>query len=149
MPWRWAVKIETPATPPDGLPRFFWVGDGPLHDLPNYLNYERVLNGLTSTWRFDFQFQWQDPSGGPVYCGDFSTDLLVRFQWTRQPEAWTGISEILPATITRPDEWEPTFDFENLGTPPWAAGEWVESVRVGGLAWDGGDELAQYRLSHW
>lgn len=149
MPWKWAVKIVSPVPPPDGLPQYFWIGDGPLHDPPNYLNWERILTGLTSTWRFDLQLQWQAVPNEPLFCGDFSVPLLMRFQWSRQPEGWLSGEDVLPAIIPRPDTFEPTFTCPITADPAPPVSDWITSVRLGGLAWDGGDELAQYRLTNW
>lgn len=115
-----------------------------LTDCPDFLDYARTFEQPGGQWDFRLQFYYADVVPDP---DDFSILPIVRFQWSDVALGRTGLVDLVDQDITRGDDYEPQFDFANLGDPPWPVGTWIERVRVGGLIFDGDDAAAEYRAT--
>ena len=142
MPWQWALRINGPDPPPDGLPKFLALSPSIVNDDPNIIDVVRTIMGATSEWDLRIQFYWD--VAAPLPGSDYVAPR-VRFEWVRRPELWLSGEDLSAQSIGDATLYQPSFTCPNNGAPPWPSGQWIESVTVGGLAWDGDDALAEFR----
>lgn len=145
-PWKWAVRINLPALPPDELPKNFYVESVNIPTDIRNLTYVRQITTATRVWDFQAEVFIPAPLPDPVIV---TQPISLRWTYSNNVDPWTSVTDLVNQFPPRSDLWQPQMALNPPTVPPPPPGTWIQNITLRGLAYFGNDALAQYRADTW